>query len=199
MVLHNKSAYPEVCFKLLSYMEDKWHESYSYHTVSHVIDVANVCENYIAHYKIDPGNAELVRIAAISHDIGYLSSPDDHEEAGIIEIGPILEPLLNSKQLAIVYGMIRATKVPQKPNNLYEEILADADLDYLGRSDYDQLSRLLFTEFRHFDMISGEAEWLDIQIEFLENHRYHTSYAKAMRSGQKNIKLTELKHKRLKI
>jgi len=199
MVLHNKSAYPQVCFDLLAYMENKWQEYLTYHTISHIIDVANVCENYIAHYDLDQTNAKLIRVAAISHDIGYLSSPKDHEEVGILEIKPFLEPLFDSHQLERINGMIRATRVPQNPTNLYEEILADADLDYLGRSDYDTLSKGLYKEFRHFKMISNELDWLDVQIDFFKNHSYHTSFAKATRSESKNKKLKELKHKRASI
>ena len=33
-----------------------------------------------------------------------------------------------------------ATKIPQKPQNHYEEVLSDADLDYLGRDDFLRLA-----------------------------------------------------------
>lgn len=199
MDLHNKSAYPQVCFDLLSYMEENWHEYLTYHTISHIIDVANVCEKYIGYYNLDEATAQLIRIAAISHDIGYLSSPKNHEEAGIIEIKPFLEPLLDTEQIASINGMIRATKVPQKPRNLCEEILADADLDYLGRKDYDIISEGLYREFLYFKMISNELDWLNIQIQFFENHSYHTAFAIESLSKPKAIKLEELKQKRHRI
>lgn len=199
MVLHNKGAYPKVCFELLSYMEKKWPEHLSYHTISHIIDVANVCDHYIGFYDIDEKIANLIRIAAIGHDIGYLKSPIDHEEAGIIEIRPFLEPLLSETELDLVSGMIRATKVPQNPTNFYEEILADADLDYLGRNDYDDLSAGLYQEFLYYNVISNDMDWLNIQIKFLEHHSFHTSFAKEHRSELKLQKLKELKQKRIKL
>ena len=199
MVLRNKNAYPRICLDLLSYMEEKWQDYLTYHTISHIIDVANVCENYIAHYKIDAEIADLIRIAAISHDIGYIISPNDHEELGIIEIKPFLTPLYSAEQIAVINGMIRATKVPQTPSNLYEQILADADLDYLGRADYDELSEGLFREFRHFNLISNKLDWLDTQINFIENHNFHTTLAIETRRVPKLQKLEELKQKRLKM
>ena len=36
--------------------------------------------------------------------------------------------------------LILATKVPQKPKNKLEKIICDADLDYLGREDFDNIS-----------------------------------------------------------
>ena len=198
MVLHNKSAYPEVCFELLSYMVDNWPEHLTYHTISHTIDVANVCDHYIEYYNIDKDNADLIRIAAIGHDMGYLVSAKDHEELSIAEITPFLKDLLNETQWDKIKGMIRATKVPQSPTNFYEEIIGDADLDYLGRNDYDKLSAGLYTEFLYYDVVRNDIEWLNVQINFLEKHTYHTSFAKEHRSVLKQKKLAELKEERLK-
>lgn len=199
MVLRNKGAYPKVCFELLSYMVDNWPEHLTYHTIAHIIDVANVCDHYIEYYGIEEDNANLIRIAAIGHDMGYLVSSKEHEELSITEIRPFLKDVLNETQLDKISGMIRATKLPQSPTNFYEEIIADADLDYLGRNDYDALSSGLYEEFLHYDVVGNDIEWLNVQIDFLENHSYHTSFAKENRSALKQKKLAELRQKRLTI
>ncbi len=93
--------------------------------------------------------------------------------------------------------MIRATKVPQEPKTFYEEILADADLDYLGRKDYNDISAKLFKEYLHFEIVSNKIEWLDLQIRFLENHKFHTDFAKKNREKLKFEKIKELKSLRL--
>lgn len=193
--LKNKERYPKVALHILSYMEERLPKHLTYHTLSHTIDVANVCDSYIQHYDIDRDNADLIRIAAVSHDVGYIISPKDHEESGILEVKPFLEKTLNHKQIESINGMVRATKVPQNPTTFYEEIIADADLDYLGRIDYDQLSEKLKLEFIHFKVIKNETEWLKVQIDFLESHSYHTSFAKETRSAQKLKTLEKLKVK----
>ena len=139
--------------------------------------------------------AKLIRIASIGHDFGYTVSPINHEEKSIDLLEPILKPLLSSKDIELVNGMIRATKVPQEPTTFYEKIVADADLDYLGRTDYDELSENLHQELLHFGVIKFEREWLELQIKFLENHNYHTLYAKWNRRSLKIKKLKELKAK----
>ncbi|TVZ14653.1 HD domain-containing protein [Maribacter sp. MAR_2009_72] len=193
--LHNKASYPNLSLEILSYMKDKWPCHLTYHSILHTIDVANVCNTYISHYAIDKDNADLIRIAAISHDIGYLISPVDHEELGIKEIEPFLKKELNERQIATVNGLIRATKVPQKPTTFYEEILADADLDYLGRTDYNKLSKELFKEFIYYNVLETKEEWLQVQVDFLENHDYHTAFAKENRSSKKMLTLQEIKSK----
>jgi predicted metal-dependent HD superfamily phosphohydrolase len=180
-------------------MVDNWPEHLAYHTISHTIDVANVCDHYINHYNIDKENADLIRIAAIGHDMGYLVAAKEHEELSIAEIKPFLKNQLNKSQMDKISGMIRATKVPQSPTNFFEEIIADADLDYLGRNDYDTLSAGLYKEFLYYDVVSNDMEWLNVQINFLEKHSYHTSFAKENRSEVKQMKIAELKRKRLMI
>lgn len=193
MTLVNKKSYPDICFYLLEEIKRKLAPYLSYHSLEHIIDVANVCDNYIKIYKIHDDMAKLMRIAAISHDYGYTVSPLDHEERSITLIAPILKPILTSKEIDIINGMIRATKVPQEPKTFYEKILADADLDYLGRHDYNELSENLHQELLHFGVIKTKHQWLELQIKFLENHNFHTLFAKWNRRTLKTKKLQELK------
>jgi uncharacterized protein len=192
MELENSKAYPQVCHKILADLKKNLAEHLTYHRYEHTIDVANVCNHYIDYYMIADHMAELVRIAAVSHDYGYLFTPNQHEERSIVEVRPLLSDY-SDKQFAVITGMIRATKVPQNPQNLYEEIIADSDLDYLGRDDYDKLSSGLYKEFLHFGVVKNELDWLEIQVKFLENHKFHTDWAKMHRSEAKQRVLQKLR------
>ncbi|WP_282121953.1 HD domain-containing protein [Algibacter mikhailovii] len=193
MTLENKNAYPDVCFQILDELKQKLAPYLSYHCYDHIIDVSNVCDKYIKIYKVDDHMAKLIRIAAVGHDFGYTVSSIDHEELSIQLLEPMLKPVLTTEEIDIVNGMIRATEVPQKPKTFYEKIIADADLDYLGREHYDDLSENLHQELLHFGLIKSDREWLDLQISFLESHEFHTLYAKWNRRKLKLIKLKELK------
>ena len=197
MILRNKNSYPKICFEIIEQLKEKLPNYLFYHSIDHIIDVANVCNDYIEYYNIPEEMANLIRIAAICHDYGFVVSRLNHEEGSIVEIQPFLTPILTSEEVAIVNGMIRATKVPQEPKTFYEEILADADLDYLGRKDYNDISAKLFKEYLHFDIVSNKIEWLDLQIWFLENHKFHTDFAKKNREKLKSEKIKELKSLRL--
>lgn len=182
--------YPDICFHILEELKGKLAPHLSYHSYEHIIDVANVCDIYIRLYRINDDVAKLIRIAAISHDFGYTVSPIDHEERSITLIEPILKPVLTKEEIALVNGMIRATNLPQEPKTFYDKILADADLDYLGRIDYNQISENLHQEFLYFGVVKTNREWLELQIKFLESHEYHTLYAKWNR---RKLKLKKLK------
>jgi predicted metal-dependent HD superfamily phosphohydrolase len=195
MTLDNEKTYPAICFQILDELKRKLAPHLSYHSYEHIIDVANVCNKYIKLYRIDDNMAKLIRIAAICHDFGYTDSPIDHEERSITLIEPILKTVLTIEEIELVNGMIRATKIPQQPKTFYDKILADADLDYLGRSDYNKLSENLHQEFLHFGVIKTEREWINLQVNFLQNHKFHTLYAIWNRRKLKLIKLKELKTK----
>ncbi len=197
MILRNKNSYPKICLEIIEQLKEKLPDYLSYHSADHTIDVANVCNNYIEYYHIPQEMAKLIRIAAICHDYGYVESHLDHEERSIVSIQPFLTPILTSEEVEIINGMIRATKVPQEPKTFYEEILADADLDYLGRKDYNDISAKLLNEYLHFDVVSNKIEWLDLQIRFLENHKFHTDFANRNREKLKSEKIKELKSLRL--
>ncbi|MBT8205330.1 MAG: HD domain-containing protein [Eudoraea sp.] len=192
MELNNKKAYPLICLEILEDLSEKLPEYLTYHCLDHMIDVANVCDLYINYYKIGKPEADLLRIAAVSHDYGYLYAPKNHEERGIIGIAPRLEKDYSKKEIDFISGLIRATRIPQNPQSFYEEIMADADLDYLGREDYDKWSERLYQEFLHYGVVHNNVEWLEVQIKFLENHHYHTDLAKEKRADTKNQKLQEL-------
>ncbi len=192
MKLENSNAYPEVCHKILEELSQKLPENLTYHNLDHIIDVANGCNYYIDYYMVSDRVADLIRIAAVAHDYGYIYTPIEHEERSIKEIRPMLGNY-SEPEIALISGMIRATKVPQKPQNLYEEILADADLDYLGRDDYDPISDGLYKEFLHFGVVKNEIDWLQLQIRFLESHTFHTDWAKKKRTKAKLERLQGLR------
>ncbi|WP_297707344.1 HD domain-containing protein [uncultured Eudoraea sp.] len=197
MILRNKNSYPDICFEIIEQLREKLPNYLSYHSIDHIIDVANVCNDYIEYYDIPEEMAKLLRIAAICHDYGFIESTLDHEERGIVALQGLLTPILKREEVETINGMIRATKVPQEPKTFYEEILADADLDYLGRKDYDEISAKLFKEYLHLGVVSNKIGWLDLQISFLENHKFHTDFAKKNRKKSKTKKLKELKSLRL--
>ena len=86
-----------------------------------------------------------------------------------------------------------ATKVPQFPKNKLECVLADADLEYLGTNSFKTRGDKLFKELCHFHTDLNATRWNEIQIDFLENHNYHTMYCIKNREPQKQLNLEALK------
>ncbi len=161
-----------------------------YHNTGHIEDVLQSTVNIAAHEKINSEELHMLRIAALFHDSGMTISQKHHEEKGCDLARQFLPNFgFSENQLQVICGMIMATRIPQSPKTLLEQILCDADLDYLGRDDFYETGGKLNEELRVAGLIETDREWNLIQKTFLESHRYHTAYSRANRE--------ELKHKHL--
>ncbi|MEM1216569.1 MAG: HD domain-containing protein [Bacteroidota bacterium] len=118
-----------------------------YHGLHHTLDVLAVTEELAELLDIAPHERVLLRTAALYHDAGFTVSATEHELRGC-EIARAHLPGFGYRPADIerICGMITATKIPQSPQNQLEEILCDADLDYLGRDDFYPIGATLFDE-----------------------------------------------------
>ncbi|WP_373056499.1 HD domain-containing protein [Zunongwangia sp. H14] len=136
----------------------------------------------------------LLKLAALYHDTGFMKSRENHEE---ISCGIAHEELtrdgLKKEEVDKVCKMILATKIPQKPRTKLENIIADADLEYLGTARFDEISNRLYKELLHYRPTLSREEWNEIQINFISKHRYHTNYCRQHREPMKLANLEKLK------
>jgi exopolyphosphatase/pppGpp-phosphohydrolase len=166
-----------------------------YHGLNHTLEVLGICNQYIERSAIDPDNACLLRVGALLHDIGFTIANKNHEEESISLAGPLMDKYgFSQADHKVVEGLIRSTRVPQMPQNLLEEIICDADLDYLGREDFYVISERLFEELKAFGLVTNKMQWNKRQIEFMENHHYHTVFARENRQPRKEQRIRELKN-----
>ena len=85
------------------------------------------------------------------------------------------------------------TKLPQSAKEKLEQIICDADLDYLGRDDFYMISHRLKLEWNIFNIKPTTLkEWYGLQIEFLKNHNYFTVSAIETREEGKLKNLHEI-------
>ena len=169
-------------------------EDLTYHGLHHTLDVYEACNAYIKRMNVKPHDAYLLRTAALTHDVGILSTYTHHEEEGIKFVKRTLPDFgYTKKEIDKVCELIMATQLPQDPKNELERIICDADLDYLGRPDYYEIAALLFQELQANGVVRSEEQWRQIQISFLEKHQYHTEYARKNRQPIKERRLEELK------
>lgn len=166
----------------------------SYHGLHHTIDVHNTCKLFIQHYNLDKNIGSLLEIAAAGHDIGFLKTYRNHEEVSAeITAEIMLRYNYGAKDIRMVCDMIMATKIPQSPKNLLEEIICDADLDYLGRNDFEPISRGLLKEWKSYKVFPELDTTFDsIQVGFFKGHSYHTEYAQKHRTDIKAKNLQKI-------
>ena len=74
-------------------------------------------------------------------------------------------------------------------------IMCDADLDYLGREDFYEISDSLKRELMEHGKIETDKQWDEMQVPFLEKHQYYTETNKRRRQPNKLKRIAELKLK----
>jgi predicted metal-dependent HD superfamily phosphohydrolase len=136
-----------------------------------------------------------LKTAAVFHDSGFLFVYKGHEEKGCEIASESLRNVFSEEDIKKVRGMIMATKIPQSPNTLLEQIICDADLDYLGRDDFEPISQTLYKEFIIFKIIPEDIIWDHVQIKFFESHHYFTGISISKRNEKKLKHLNILKER----
>jgi predicted metal-dependent HD superfamily phosphohydrolase len=167
----------------------------TYHNLAHTLDVLDQALRIALAENIkDPRQLLLIRVAALFHDTGFLYVYRGHEDTSCEIMEEAVKGTdLTSAEVEQIRGMIQATKIPQSPTNLMEQIICDADLDYLGREDFPIISNNLKKEFLEYGVIKQDADWDPLQISFFEKHRYFTRSSNEIRAPKKMERLALLK------
>lgn len=176
-------------------LEDNLPNYCYYHSVDHTRYVLNQVQTIAKHEAVvDTKSNHLLKIGALFHDVGYIVDHLNHEESSCKIVSSYQNFLgITKDDLETVIGLIMATKIPQNPKTYLECIIADADLEYFSTAHFKEIGDLLFKELNHLNSDLTPEKWNTIQIDFLENHEYHTDYCKKIKTAQKNNNLKKLK------
>ena len=181
---------------ILFRLENELDPRLGYHNLSHTLDVMEQVEIIAKLEKVnDKHDLLLLKTAAAFHDSGFLIIYKNHEEKSCDIASDSLKNVFNEEDIKKICGMIMATKIPQTPHTLLEQIICDADLDYLGRDDFEPISRNLYKEFLTYKIIPEDIVWDHIQIKFFESHHYFTGTSVSNRNGEKLKRLKILKER----
>lgn len=172
---------------ILTKLSNELSEELAYHGVHHTVDVLKMATEIAEKEGIGGKNLLLVKTAAVFHDSGFVKNKHDgHEAEGCLIARENLPRFdYSPSDIETICGMIMATKIPQSPKNLLEEILCDADLDYLGRDDFYSIGLTLCQELQAYHLLQGEQAWNRLQVSFLSAHRFYTTTNKLLREPVK--------------
>ena len=158
-----------------------------YHGIHHTMDVLKMASEICEKEGVKGRELTLVKTAALFHDSGFIKDKHaGHEAEGCILVRRHLPGYGYSEEdIEVICGMIMATKIPQSPNNHLEEIICDADLDYLGRQDFYKIGNSLFEELQAYQILQDEQSWNRLQVNFLSAHKFYTTTNQEIREPVK--------------
>ena len=194
MNLSDKSIAEVASDFVFELFKNKLPSHYIYHNYRHTEEVAEAARKIAGKMNLSEEDTEIVTLAAWFHDTGFIERSQNHEDASI-EIAKkfLSEHNYSNEKTEKIIGCINATRYPQSPKNILEEIIADADLFHIGTKDYNGRSDLLRIEWeKAANKNYTDLEWLKINTDFLAGHKFYTRYAKKTLDESKAETLVKL-------
>lgn len=183
----------EVEAHIKDYFAQNISPQYVFHDLEHTIQTVAAAKTISEGFRLDPQDMLTVLLATWFHDTGYAQGPADHEERSCANAVSYLEHKIPGEQLAEVQSCIRATRVPQAPQSLLGQIIADADLSHLGMEIYwDRTSRLRQEFVLTRGTVMSDQDWVDFEINFMMTHEYHTVVAQELFNKRKAKHIQQL-------
>jgi predicted metal-dependent HD superfamily phosphohydrolase len=185
-LIKKAQAFAETVFK------DRSFEQRYFHNIDHTRDVVQAAEEIGTHMELSVDEIESAIVAAWLHDIGYVEGEENHELKAAEKAKAMLaEWGATPKKISEITDAILATRMPQKPKSLISKVVCDADLHHLSTADCTAKSDKLREEWEKSGQKSlTDLEWLQTNLDFMENHQYHTPYGQTIlqQGKKKNIK-----------
>lgn len=168
-----------------------------FHNGIHVKEVVEAVEKMARYYKLNERDTAVVILAAYFHDVGYCDFGQNGHEQRSAEIATAFFKSKNVDPSIItaIRGCILATKMPQSPNNLLEEIICDADLFHFGSDWFDVRNKLMRQESQASGKPQDKEDWRRKTIKLMEGHRYHTEYGRQLLDHKKQENIESLRQK----
>ena len=179
-------------------IETKVGTGYHFHNLQHTQHVVKACEEIGAFYQLTDEDMLSLLVAAWFHDTGYSNGTALNHEAGSIALAKefLLQQNASEQIINNVTGCIAATRMPQRPNNLLEEIICDADLFHLGTEEASKQSKALRHEINFTKNVHlNKQDWARTNIYFMQQHHYFTAYCREKLEPVKQETIKKLKKK----
>lgn len=166
-----------------------------YHNAQHTIDVCRSVETLAIMEKVSADEMLLLITAALFHDTGFIWSYENNEPLACeFATKTLPEFSYTPLQVSTVCQLILSTAMPQKPETLLEEILCDADLDYIGREDFFITALRLHREWSENSARKIPfRDWYEKQRDFVETHEFFTRSARLLRNEKKRKNLSQVR------
>ena len=169
-----------------------------YHHYEHALSVMERSIYLATVEGCSPEEIEMLAIAALFHDTGFVIQYDNNEIIGAKIAQNYLRTILyKEEKIKTIEHIILATAPDQEPQNLLEKIIKDADMDNLGRDDFFDIAEKLKKEREMIKNIKiKDPDWHHAALDVIQGHKFYTGTQIKERS-EKLLKNTEKLKKQL--
>ncbi|BFP42211.1 hypothetical protein FGF1_30560 [Flavobacteriaceae bacterium GF1] len=164
-----------------------------FHNLHHTLTVLEGAGRIGRAEHLTEDELEMVLLAAVFHDLGHIKCYNGHEEVSKRFARKWLSELQYPEdKTTIVLGCIGATKIPQSPKHILEQVVCDADLIHLSFESYPIYREMLRSEWEmELGLTYTDEEWIANNNKFLQDHSYFTAYGKNVLEPKK-VKISNI-------
>lgn len=161
-------------------LKNELDQTYLYHNYKHTERVLKSTREIIEHSDLSNEEAQILEIAALFHDTGYIDGSENHEEKSVeIATTYLKEQDVAQDFIDSVNNCIMETKFKDEPTTKLGKIIRDADASHFGKKYFSEASEFLRKELEiRQQKIYSPSEWRNENIKVLtEKHQFYTDYA----------------------
>ncbi len=172
-----------------------------YHGLDHTKNVAKACKVIGKASGLTDSELEIVQIAGWFHDLGHIETDVGHEnKSADLAVKFLRKNQYPKEKIEKVVNCILATKVPQNPTNLLENVICDADLHHIGTKEFFSKNELFKIELETLlGKTFTESTWLRKSINFFTSQKFFTDYARKSFNEEKKNNILKMRNRLKKI
>lgn len=178
-------------------------DQYTYHTWDRILLIENAVLTICEHEQCNDEEIELLRLAALFHDVGIHVDRDNHERASVAAATQFLsENQYDKAKIEQVSTLILATQEGLIPKTKLEAIIKDMSLSSFADDNYFEMLDGLRQEWAYFDIHHPESDdaFYTLVINWCSNNSYYTDTAALLYPKYKsNLKTLKQIRKKIRV
>jgi predicted metal-dependent HD superfamily phosphohydrolase len=170
--------------------KEKLPPDHVYHNFKHTFQTVKACKGLANAYNLTSRDFEILLLAAIFHDTGYIETYQGHEEISVRIFNEFIKGDYPLEDIKKVEELILSTRAGTVPDGTLQEILHDADYINIGKKSFFQRAELLRIEWeRLLNKTYTDMEWAEIQLNFLISTSFVTEEAMMKLDDQREVNI----------
>ena len=180
-----------------AYFKENISTEYYYHSSQHVKEVVESAIEIAQSYQFSEEEIDDIAVAAWFHDIGIEEGYHQHEQRSADIAADFLSTRnYDNERIERIRSYILATRRDHAPTTIGEKIMKDADTAHIGKKTYFEKLAMLKTEWEEvMDTKYSEKEWFELNLDFLNQHRFYTPMAQNNFNKRKRKNITKLNNR----
>lgn len=179
---------------VLSKLEDELHKNLYFHNFEYIRHLYEYSGLLAKAANLDLEETLLIRTSALLLNVGFTGGYENQENRSAEYARNILQEYnYSDKQIIVISNLILSTKWPPEPGNMLEMVLYDTKMEFIGRTDFIRLYKLLFLEQNQYLKTIDVLEFKRKQLEIIHQYVFFTESARRLREISLEEQLLRIK------